>query len=250
MIKIPDAEYFAHKALNCGGIKKILNGTPAHFVQKSPEKDCFIEGRAFHVAALEPQNLDQVLIAEEGKKRTSAQIKQGCLKFNAAKEVMEWANALRDYDYHGVKLGKIFDACEIEVSHFWTHDFGDFQVPCKIKIDAINHKHKLIFDAKSCKDASESGFSKALYNRDLAYYIQEAFYTIPPELKGYRFIFACVEKTAPYCTGLWCSTSEARYRALLKIEKAAKIYHQCKKTGTWSSQYNNEPETIPAPNWL
>ena len=246
LIKISDEDYFAVNALSNSGVTDLLDN-PAKFKLPKKEKDCFIEGRAFHILSSEPGRESEIKVAT--KTRTSEQIKNGYLKPKSFNECKNWAKAIRGYKYKGTTLGQIFDECLVEMAIFWDQEFNGVRVNCKSKIDLISEKYKIIFDLKSAKDASKHGFQNAMY-RDRYYYRQACFYRLNDRLKDYSFFFPVVEKEPPYCTALYHADEETMETAYYEIEKAAGIYQNGIDTGIWSSQYNEEPVELKPAGWF
>lgn len=88
---LTDAEYFAHSAINCSGLKLISSKTPAHFKYQQSEQrkptPAMIIGSAVHCATLEPEAFNErYIVAPKIDKRT----KDGKAFGQNSKPVEKW----------------------------------------------------------------------------------------------------------------------------------------------------------------
>ena len=85
-----------------------------------------------------------------------------------------------------------------EASYFVKEPVLDMDLKCRP--DGLLPHKNMMFDIKTCQDASPRGFSKAV--RDYCYDIQASYYKHCMELEGFtidRFLFICIEKSRqPY----------------------------------------------------
>ena len=90
---------------------------------------------------------------------------------------------------------------QAELSYFWD-DFGTIKGKCRP--DWISDDGSIVVDVKTTTDASHKGFQKSIAN--WGYYLQLGWY-----LRGLRklglpvkeFIFIAIEKTPPFCVGVY-----------------------------------------------
>ena len=85
----------------------------------------------------------------------------------------------------------------------------------------------------------------------LGYDFQAAYYAKAAEVafgKPFRFIFAAVERKAPYTVDLFEVTPDMMAEGMYKCEKALQVYAECEKSGEWP---NREPRilTLDYPGW-
>lgn len=257
---LPDHEYHAYEALSSSGIKKLLQ-SPAHFKvmrdQVNEPTPAMILGTATHLAILEPHLFhERVVIAPEAKKTT----KEG----KAIHAEFEAANAgkiiLKQEDYnHVIEMRKaVFNSpqwltnfCKIgnasEVSLFW--DNPTYDVPCKARFDRL-YDNGIIFDLKTCVDASPKGVIKAIANFN--YHVQAAFY-----LDAYRevlkehakaFVFCFVEKEPPYAVAYYVLTEESIRGGYAKVDAGLRLYQEALRTNEWRG-YAPEIQLIDLPTW-
>lgn len=244
------------------GITKLLR-SPAHYYQSylSPDREpfdtaAFKLGRAFHVACSEPETFfERYIIAPGSIDRRTTQGKQRWAEFEVAaqsrvvlqekpvkydtgktsrvlsyEQVMRMRDSLLAHPIASVLMlqGK---AEQIVTWRDWYTD-----VPCKAMLDWVtpgNH----ILDFKSCDDASPEGFRRSAWK--YGYVRQQEFYT-----QGYQsgkpvpvFIFAAVEKHAPYLCELY--TFDVQEQTRTEIITALERYKSGVETGIWPG-YNPE----------
>jgi hypothetical protein len=94
-----------------------------------------------------------------------------------------------------------------EASFFCTDPAFELELKCRP--DGFIPSKGIVFDVKTCQDASPRGFARAV--RQFGYDVQAAFYLdvlAMCEQAAEKFIFICVEKDAPHCVGIHELTPE------------------------------------------
>ena len=244
------SNYEQSPAINQSALKMLLDKTPAHFYQAhfgesepTKESDCLILGRATHCLVLEPQSFCDQFAQFEGGKRTKAGKEEYAALVTSGKSVISLklleqaenvAAAIRNHP----TASKLLDGCETEVEVF-----GELEgVKTKSRLDAI--KKNVIIDLKTCEDASPKGFQRSIekYHYDL----QAAFYTDAANAKS--FVFIAVEKTAPYCIGIYFASESLLENGRRKYRKALETYKTCLETGDWYGYETNITE-IDVSSW-
>jgi PDDEXK-like domain of unknown function (DUF3799) len=243
------------------GLTKLLR-SPAHYYQRylSPDREpfdtaAFKLGRAFHVACSEPETFfDRYIIAPGSIDRRTTQGKQRWAEFEVAaqsrvvlqekptqydtgktsrvlsyEQVMRMRDSLMAHPIASVLMlqGK---AEQIGTWRDWYTD-----VPCKGMWDWITEPsgRKIVLDFKSCDDASPEGFRRSAWK--YGYVRQQEFYTQGSGCD--TFVFAAVEKHAPYLCELY--TFDVQEQTRTEIITALERYKSGIETGIWPG-YNPE----------
>jgi hypothetical protein len=127
----------------------------------------------------------------------------------------------------------------------------DSGLQLKARPDSYWDAKGVIYDLKTCQDASPRGVAKDMQTYNYA--IQAAFYLHVLSLAGYeakQFVFVNVEKTAPFAVSTNILSTEylewGTQQMHLTLDKIAKA-NEAQKWGTgWSDQTN----VIDLPRWL
>ena len=132
-----------------------------------------------------------------------------------------------------------------EVSVYWEW----FGVECKARLDRVMIEEGIVLDLKSTDTVDPELFQKKVVG--LGYDFQAAYYAKAAEVafgKPFRFIFAAVERKAPYTVDLFEVTPDMMAEGMYKCEKALKVYAECEASGEWP---NREPRilTLDYPGW-
>ncbi len=111
----------------------------------------------------------------------------------------------------------------------------------KSRYDAVDESRHIVYDVKTCTDASPKGFAKA--SRNLRYDIQEHLYNRNYMAKygvWPTFKFVAVEKSAPYYCAVYTFCDETGAIASDDIDRAIDVFEQCSETGVWPAYENQE----------
>ena len=188
-----------------------------------------IMGSAVHSAILEPLLFDKewaVLPEGDGRSKEVKDARAELLESFKADKILKAVEhravlEMRESVLNHPAASDLLDVSRSEVSAFW-HD-PTFDVACKARIDALPEMNsqfgRAIVDIKTTQDARERAFSRDLYDR--GYFRQAAHYLNGVNyLEGFedgetnrqernRFIFICVERSAPYCVAVYELDAEA-----------------------------------------
>lgn len=166
----------------------------------------------------------------------------------------EQALAVRDAVLAHPVAKEIFREGEAELSMFWTD--AETGLPCKARVDWLMKSDlgdpAAIVDPKTTEDAGPGEFRRSIYNFD--YHVQAAFY-----LDGFSavtgkpqpldaFIFAALEKVAPYDLAFYCADAEMIEIGRREYRKRLKLYAECLKTNNWPG-LPEEIQAISLPPW-
>ena len=88
---------------------------------------------------------------------------------------------------------------------------------------------------------------------NFGYHIQAAFYLRVLQslgLDSYDFIFIAIEKTAPFCVGVYRASIEMLEEGNKKVDEAINQIICCKENDSYPDYTPNEIETISLPPWM
>ncbi len=199
-------------------------------------------GTVVHMMVLEPECVvGQVAIAPKVNKRTKDG-KQEWIEFQAAHEA------------HIVLSAEEYELCEsmsnalsIEIESVFTWDFmskGQVEkslyftepggIQLKARPDFFNKG--IVIDVKTCRDASHRAFQNAAI--DGGYFLQAAMQKIALKSCGEefeKFIFLCVENTAPFNTAVYLLDDEAISFGQRQLENCIDKLAVCLDSGKYES---------------
>ena len=132
---------------------------------------------------------------------------------------------------------------------------------CKARLDRlIGHyvspwdsmEYPAIIDVKSTRDARPNSFQKSI--ADFGYEIQAAHYlagaaSTPKGDIDRRYVFICVENSAPYATAVYELDDATRLVGEKRRRRYLNQLAECIRTGQWPG-YPEEPISIGLPEWL
>ena len=257
----PDLAYRKEPGVNQSSLKKILK-SPAHYQAALKEKflpsPAMEIGTAGHCLILDgPKAFDGAYVLQpdhvklntkDGKEWKAAQGRKKILKddgkdkaWSAIHGMAEQLSKLPFYD--------VTDDPEYikrnEVSIYWDW----LGVRCKARLDSILVEEGLIVDLKTTASVEPDQFAKKVVG--LGYDFQAAYYTKAAEMafgKPFKFIFAAVERVAPYDVQLFEVTPDMMAEGMAMCEDALHLYNECTKSGEWA-----EPEIkqhlLEYPRW-
>ena len=106
----------------------------------------------------------------------------------------------------------------------------------KARFDLMDNAHNMGGDIKTARDASYSGFTRAIV--DYGYHISRQWYMRGQKACGFdlqEFVFIVVEKTPPWAVGVY--TIDRRFRELADslIRAYLESYSRCREVDHWPS---------------
>lgn len=134
---------------------------------------------------------------------------------------------------------------EREVTLRWTDDKTGLE--CKARCDYWLDSLKVAFDLKTTVDASPKSFSRSIFS--YRYHVQDAFYRRGFSACGSpieHFLFAPIEKDAPYLATVCHCDDAAVERAEQLVEVEMARLAECVKTNTWGG-YGDEIVSMALP---
>lgn len=261
-------EYDAIGAINISTLKKAKRGNSPrsvsmahlkHAIDYPPEKtDALRVGIAAHLGIYESERFHaECVIAPEVNKRTKAG-KAELAEFeavNSDKLILSRAEYEQCREIYAAvhrheTARALLDGTQYkELAIVWVDPTTGLL--CKGMLDGFGYHDRVgvISDAKTCQDASDSGFSKAIANFD--YHVAAAWYldglnTIAPAQR--RFAWIAAEKSAPYGVATYWLDEEAYHTGRWWWMELIQRYAKCLETGIWPG-YDSGISDIYLPGW-
>lgn len=255
---IPIEEYHRHGSVSKSQLDQFAK-SPAHYLASltTPRKEtpAMRIGSLFHGLVLEPERV-KIAVAPVCDKRTKegkATWEAFCIE-NAGAEIVtadegEMLNGMAaSIKAHPVASALLSGDGIAEGSCFWFDErSGEL---CRCRPDLYRRDLGIVVDLKSTKDASPSGFAKAIAN--YRYHIQNAYYQDGIEaatgdfVKG--FVFVAVESSAPYCTAVYQLDMQGVEAGRVEYKRLLLDLADCKAAKKFPG-YSDRIETISMPAW-
>ena len=126
----------------------------------------------------------------------------------------------------------IYDMEGLTELSFFSEDLGGIRAKCRP--DWISHDKNIVVDLKTTQDASPKGFQKSI--GQFGYHIQASWYLKVLQNLGfdsYDFIFIAIEKTAPFCVGVYRASMEMLEEGNKKVYEAIDKILWCKENDSY-----------------
>lgn len=240
-------------ALSKGGIDRLLS-TPAHFKAQMtskalPSKE-MVEGGAFHIYALQPDQVEHEVIVKKNAPKAERDELYFKGKYLIDKETEErFQGMLESIGNHETAYGLLYHEETVkEESIFW--DDPTFGFKCKCRPDIRRPSLELLTDLKTTKDASPAEFSRSCANYN--YHVQAAWYLAginAVQSDWYRdFLFVCVEKSEPFAVAIYRASQLMLDIGRNKIKSVLGTYADCLRSNKWPA-YPDEVQELDLPGW-
>lgn len=267
---LADPTYRAKPRISVSGLKKFGKSSAhgkAGLDGRGPQfsKEAGDVGRLCHTVVLQPELMDSEFAVSPKFDRRTKQGKADATAFDegvgdrtvVTEDQRQLALQIRDSVYaHPLAASMLspFHKGRAEVSAFWPAPTDDgTPIPVKGRFDWLVEDFEgdpLIFDLKTCQDASASDFPKSAGR--FGYHLQAAFYS-----DGYRhltgrrprFVFGAVEKVAPYAVQLFEFDYASIERGRQAYRSALLTYVTGQRTGHWPS-YPTDIVQMTLPPWV
>lgn len=241
-----------------------LGNTPLHYWYKyiNPERErdeptaAMVLGKAIHTAVLEPDLLNEQVVAGLDIPRRSNADKAEWAAFeaaNAGKIILKPDDyqavlAVRDATHRHPVAGPLLRDGQVEKSYYATDPETGELIKCRP--DFIANSGEYILDLKSTDDASPNGFARSVAN--FRYHVQQPFYQdILDILYGEHpkyWMFLAVEKKPPYAVGLYYLPAEAVNLGGLLARRDLNRIAYCKQHNHWPD-HATEVRELELPGW-
>lgn len=267
---IPNEDYHGSSGVSSTTLKKMLTKTPAHVKhgQSNPMNSTanMNLGTAVHSLVLEPEQFDNdIAVMPDYSGKGSVELKREFKEANQGKtiitgEQLKTAEAMAESVKNHAEAMLLLDGAITESSIYWWYhsidedDNTEYKQVHKVRPDALGVSHPVCIDLKSCADATEDGFSKAVMN--FGYHISAAMYldglnqcSEALEAMGVfavkHFMFIVVENTAPYVTAVY-RLSEKDLELGKKLYRRAAFKYKKAKDQDWPALPGIRELELPA----
>ena len=250
---LTNEQYHAHPAISSSDVKAVHSTSVLHWKHKVyKSSSAFDLGTAVHALVLEPEA--DLIVRGPADRRGN-----------------KWTEALAKADLTGQLLltEGDYDKARLMADALLAHPAGqrmagpetlnersifvtdpDVGIEIKCRPDSLDVGSGVIYDIKTCADASPDGFERAV--QTYGYAIQAAFYLHVCKMEGLRpkrFVFACVEKEAPYAVGIHTLTQEYLDWGHSQMMLALDQIKRANDTGTFATGWPTL-NVIDLPRWL
>lgn len=247
---LSNAEYHAHHAISSSDVKLVASKSLAHWKAKIYKSSfAFDLGSAVHDMVLEGGKM--TLRGPEdrrGSKWKDAQDEAG-EKLLLTSGDYDLARSMADSIlFHPAGRRMAGETTVNEASFFCTDP--DIGLPLKARPDSYWPEGGIIYDIKTCQDASPRGFGKDAFA--YRYAIQAALYMRVLKLEGCHvtnFIFVCVEKEPPHEICIHTLSPEYLAWGATEMFKALEQIKQAELTGHYTTGWP-DINTLHLPKWL
>ena len=260
-------DYVNDPAINRSFLHDMISWSPGHakHKQEHPEETISLRlGHAFHLGVLEPERFkgEFVILPTNCMLGTKENPNKGMGANKKAFEAQCVANnqviiIQKDFDniremraviQSDQEVIDLLSDGEAEVSGYWTDQ--EYDIQCKIRIDWINKKDRIVVDLKSCADARHFPFRKAAF--DFGDDLQAFMYLLGvTEITGEAhsdFKFICVESKGYHGLHIWEADQEMLDVGYKKYQKGMVLYKQCLESGEWPG-YDSTPMPLGSPSY-
>jgi hypothetical protein len=235
---------------------KLIAKSPAHFKHGAEEEqedtDALKFGRCAHLAILEPEEFQRGVVIWDGGTRRGKEW-DAFREKHAGKEILTESEseslqgiraAIQRADYARPYL--VYG--QSEVTLLWGAEVVPGHVmPVKGRLDYLTES--AIVDLKFVRCASPAAFGRQAW--DLSYLAQGAFYADGYERATGRrlpFAFVAIEKTPPYCVGVYIMTEEQHAAGRAEYERWLATLSLCRLEDRWPG-YVTGPTPLVLPPW-
>jgi hypothetical protein len=255
-----DFAYRKEAGVNQSSLKKILD-SPAHYQAalkfKMIPTPAMEMGTAAHCLVLDGEEAfngayikkpDGLSLATKQGKEWKASVGRKKVLNSGGKDdpwnsVQGMAESLRRLQWYSGTDSEYIKRNEVSIYWDWMG------VRCKARLDSVLVDEGIVLDLKTTDTVDSELFTKKVVG--LGYDFQAAFYAKAAEVaygKPFRFLFAAVERKAPYTVDLFEVDEEMMAEGLKKCDSAIRIYADCVEKGEWP---NREPliHQLSYPSW-
>ena len=255
-----DFDYRREEGANQSSLKKILE-SPAHYQAALKNKliptPAMEMGTALHCRVLDgeeafagaylrkPDGLS--LATKEGKEWKASLGRKKALASGGKDDpwgsVEGMTNTLKQLAYFDPSQPDYIKYNEVSIYWDWEG------VRCKARLDRVDIEAGLVLDLKTTDSIEPDIFTKKVVG--LGYDFQAAYYAAAAGAafgKKFDFIFAAIERKAPYAVDLFQADEVMMAEARAKCVAALRLFKTCNETGEWPGR----PATIRSlsyPGW-
>lgn len=248
---LTNEEYHADPAVSASHLKAVMQ-SPYHYWSRylNPKRPTMEPtaamrlGSLAHCATLEPDELhNRYAIAPDRRsnagKALAADMAARGLEAVSESEMtlaLSMADAVREHPYAAALL-----ATGKAEQSFWADDAA---TGLRVKARPDWYFGGTIVDLKTCQDASPGGF--ALACATFSYHLQAAHYLNVTFAE--RFVFIAVEKTYPFCVGVYELDAAAMAAGKEQCRIGLQTISNCHAINEWPG-YTTTCDTLAMPGW-
>jgi hypothetical protein len=255
-----DFDYRREEGINQSSLKKILE-SPAHYQAalkfKMIPTPAMEMGTAAHCLVLDGKDAfekhyikkpEGISLATKEGKAWKAEVGRKKILSSGGKDdpwgsVHGMAESLRRLEWYSGEDAEYIKRNEVSIYWDWHG------VRCKARLDSVLINEGIVLDLKTTDTVESELFTKKVVG--LGYDFQAAYYAKAAEVaygKPFKFIFAAVERKAPYTVDLFEVDEEMMAEGMKKCDSAVRIYADCMAKGEWP---NREPviRQLTYPSW-
>lgn len=257
---IPDAEYHRRTlGIVSNTALKLVRRSPAHYFAwvngelEDKDSPALSFGRAFDCALLTPDvfkrhYVERPVFSGKGSKAAKAEweaehAEQDPITFDDLLTINRMIDAVRA---HPLAAQMIRDG-QPQMTLSWKDPGTGLR--CKSRLDYYVRSLAMIVDVKTCDDASEEGFRKAVAK--WGYMTQDALYRAAASelnLPITHFVFLAVEKSPPYAVGTYTLDAEAIGIGYSRVRQDIETLAHCVRTNRWPA-YREAIVELSLPVW-
>lgn len=251
-------DYLAASGMSASALKVLASKTPAHFRAWLLEEREATAAQAFGTLVHDFILLEQKVIqAPKLNMRTN----DGKAEFAALQaEALRQGAVLVTEEEHAAlcairdSLHSVPAVCEVlsstrtlkEVSGYVTLN----SCAAKIRPDIRDPAAGVIWDLKTCADASPEGFQRDAWK--WGYHIQAAWYlsvaTLIEPWNYHSFRFIAVENKAPYAVAIYEASPAFLEAGATAVSRALTTFEECLKNKRWPG-FSDEVRELDPPRW-
>lgn len=261
---LSDDQYHSkNEFMGSTGLKQMLR-SPLHFyelVAKGRDDrttPAMRLGRLIHAAILEPDRFKKNMVVSPDFNRRTKVGKESERRWLEERLQSDIIVTQKDYDTILAVVERVYDhpvargvlaGGEREWSGFFRDDRTG--VACKIRPDLMIRDEAMILDVKTCLDASQNAFSRAIWQ--YRYDVQAGFYlngaSIIDEVQYEQYFILAVEKNPPYASALYRLDGAVMESGEIGFRKALRRYCECISVNRWPA-YQEMAEPISLPDYV
>lgn len=252
-------DYLAASGMSASALKVLSSKTPAHFRAWLLEEREATTAQAFGTLVHDFILLDQKVIqapklnmrtndgkAEFAALQSEAQ-RQGAVL--VTEDEHQALHAIRESLHSVPAVYDVIDSCRSlkEVSGYVTLQ----SCAAKIRPDVRDPTTGIIWDLKTCSDASPEGFQRDAWK--WGYHIQAAWYLSvsnviePGRYNSFRFI--AVENKAPYAVAVYEASPAFLEAGADAVSRALTTFEECLQSKRWPG-FSDEVKPLEPPAWI
>jgi len=254
--RMSNAEYHDTDAISSSDVKMVYGKSLAHWKAKVYKSSTVFDvGTAVHSMVLE--NEKNLVIRGPETRRGKAWTEA----YEEAQANGQTLLTIADYDlarniadsvlFHPAGQRMAGPTTVNEASFFSTDPETGLKIKCRP--DSYWDAKGVLYDIKTCQDASPRGVAKDVGPSGYNYAIQAAFYLHVMDCAGHKadqFVFVNVEKAAPYAVSTNILSPEYLAWGKQKMHETLHQIAEANQTQKWDTGWSATTNVVVLPRWL